>query len=111
MAHFIGNEGDASTAGGKRPSPQPSPMKGEGASLSVLQFVAIARGEWAVQVPRNAFRAEAVVEEQRYCLGCFGLRWFDVIRGCQVSGAPQGGGARCQVLVCRCCGASKEVIR
>jgi len=80
------------------PNPSPKGEGSEGASLAVLQFLAVARGEWSVQKSQSPFRVERVYAEERYCLGCCGVRWFDVIVGCQVSGA------RCQVVICRCCG-------
>lgn len=76
-----------------QPSPQPSPLQGEGASLAVLQFVALMRGEWRVQAPRSPFRVVRVEAEHRYCLGCFGERVHDVICGSDRV-----------IAVCRCCG-------
>lgn len=105
MAHFLGNKGKSSTSAGKDPTPDPSPNSkrefGEGrrgASIAVLQFVALVRGEWGVQALRSPFRVEMVTAEERYCLGCCGVRWFDVVVGFQVPSV------RCQVAYCRCCG-------
>jgi hypothetical protein len=111
MAHFIGNKGKSSASSDNQPSPQPSPCKGEGASIAVLQFVALARGEWGVQVPQSPFRVVGVTAEERYCLGCCGVRWFDVVEGVrwQVSGGKcQVSGGKCQVVICRCCGKDRE---
>lgn len=83
---------------GKQPSPQPSPLQGEGASLAVLQFVALIRGEWAVQAPKSLFRVEMVEADDRYCLRCCGVRVHDVVEGVKLPSV------RCQVVVCRCCG-------
>lgn len=100
MAHFIGNKGKSSTPTGNQPSPQPSPLQGEGVSLSVLQFLVLARGEWTVQAPTSPFRVGRVFAEERYCLGCCGVRVHDVVEGVKF----QVSGIKCQVVVCRCCG-------
>ena len=92
MAHFIGKRHDASTPTGKSVS----------ASLAVLQFVALIRGEWGVQVPRSPFRVESVTAEERYCLGCCEVRWFDIVSGQQSAVSFQ------RLAICRCCGAEVE---
>jgi len=76
----------------------PSPTAYE-TSLAVRQFCKLVRGERSVQKPSHGFRVEELRTDERYCLICFGVRWFDVIYGCQ------GSGVRGQVSVCRCCGA------
>lgn len=48
-------------------------------SLAVAQFLQLARGERAVRQPENPWRVEKVVAEERYCLQCCDVRWFDVI--------------------------------
>jgi len=77
---------------------QPS-YKDTATSMAVAQFVALLRGQWPVQSPANAFRVEEVLEFERYCLTCCGVRWFDAIRG-----RTWVVGARCVVMICRCCG-------
>jgi len=83
-AHFLGRERNLESEWGT--------------SLAVLQFVELARGERTVMRPHNLFRVDAVRAEEHYCLHCFGVHWFDVVYGVQVSGA------RCQVKRCRFCG-------
>lgn len=92
MAHWIGNKSKPATPTGEQKT-------NSGTSLAVLQFLEIARGVRAVQVPGNGFRVASVTAEERYCLGCCGVRWFDVI-----SAVPQGDAIRYQVAICRCCG-------
>jgi hypothetical protein len=48
-------------------------------SLAVVQFFAIATGEVPVHKPANGFRTVRLVGEERYCLGCYGVRWHDVL--------------------------------
>jgi hypothetical protein len=110
MDDLFNNKQNSSTPTGKDPSdptPNPSPFSknenGEGSSLAVLQFVALMRGEWAVQAPTSPFRVERVTAEKRYCLGCCGVRVHDVVEGFRF----QVPGVKCEVAVCRCCG--KEV--
>ena len=88
--HFVGS---SNKQGGKTP-----PLQDQDTSLAVLQFVVLARGEWAVQAPTSPFRVEAVTAEERYCLGCCRVRRFDVVEGFRVPSI------RCQVVICRCCG-------
>lgn len=94
MDDFLNNKQNSSTPTGKDPSAEGV----EGSSLAVLQFVALIRGEWRVQAPTSPFRVERVTADERYCLGCCGVRVHDVVEGIKLSGA------RCQVVVCRCCG-------
>lgn len=69
-----------------------------GTSLAVLQWMELVRGERVVMRPANLFRVEMVKAEERYCLLCLGVHWFDVVVGCQVSGDKY------QVKRCRYCG-------
>ena len=120
MDDFLGNKGKSSASTGKDPTPDPSPFSknenGEGSSIAVLQFVALARGEWGVQKVRSPFRVESVTAEERYCLRCCGVRWFDVVRGTplpphafgavtspQMRESAKFGGK--VLAICRCCGA------
>ena len=48
-------------------------------SLAVRMFFAIATGEVPVHKPANGFRTVRLVGEERYCLGCYGIRWHDVL--------------------------------
>jgi hypothetical protein len=66
-------------------------------SLAVRQFADVAFGWTPVHKPLNPFRVETVTVEERYCLNCFGVRRFDVLRGVQVEAA-----------FCRCCGAEAD---
>lgn len=68
-------------------------------SLSVRQFVALARGEDAPHAPSNPWIVQAVIPAQQYCLACYGTRWFDVVQAVTVDGRPLA------VSICRCCGA------
>ena len=74
-------------------------------SLVVVQFFAIATGEVPVHKPANGFRTVRLVGEERYCLGCCGVRWHDVVFG-------DGGretGDREQFARCRVCEKVGEV--
>ena len=90
-AHFVGKY---------NLTPDPSP-KGEGSSLAVLQFVALIRGEWMVHKPANPFRAVSMTADERYCLRCCGVRWFDVVCGHRSAFSGQ---VEEVMAVCRCCG-------
>jgi hypothetical protein len=92
MAHFMGKDQSTSTPAGKS----------QGASLAVLQLLALMRGEWNVQAPQSPFRVERMTAEERYCLGCCGVRWFDVIEGQRLAVSFQ------RLAICRCCGAEVE---
>ena len=50
-----------------------------GISFSVWQFYLIAMGVAPVQKPDNGFRTVRMVGEERYCLGCYSIRWHDVL--------------------------------
>lgn len=50
-------------------------------SLAVVQFFAFVTGEAPVHAPDNGFRTVQLVGEEMYCLGCYGVRWHDVIYG------------------------------
>lgn len=80
--HFLGKRavsGKSSAAGGS--------------SLAVRQFVDLAFGWMPVHRPSTPFKVEAVKADERYCLGCFGVRWFDVVCG-----------AGREAAFCRACG-------
>lgn len=64
-------------------------------SLAVRQFVDLAFGWMPVHKPITPFRVETVTAEERYCLRCYGVRWFDIVKG----------GAGREAAFCRCCGA------
>lgn len=68
-----------------------------GSSLAVRQFADAAFGWVPVHAPTSPFRVEAVESEERYCLGCYGVRHFDVVRG-----------AGREIAFCRCCGAEVQ---
>ncbi len=81
--HFLGqdqNSGEASSA--------------RGSSLAVRQFVDLAFGWMPIHTPTTPFRVEAVEVEERYCLKCYAIHNFDVVRG---DGR--------EAAFCRCCGA------
>lgn len=84
--HFLGqdrNSGGASSA--------------RGSSLAVRQFVDLISGWMPVHTPTTPFRVEAVVVEERYCLKCYAVHNFDVVRG-----------AGREAAFCRCCGAEVQ---
>lgn len=64
-----------------------------GSSMVVRQFVAVAFGEMPVHSPMAPWKVVRVVAEERYCLGCFGVRAHDVVVGDDRS-----------AIFCRCCG-------
>jgi len=98
-AHFVGQ---GQFSGGEEPS-TPST---HGNSLAMVQFVELARGERAVQEPSHPFRVEEVKAEERYCMRCCGVRWFDVVVGVR----GQVPGVRCEVLaMCRSCREMEEI--
>lgn len=85
-AHFFGKA---------YPTPYKSASTAIENSITVLRFIAAVRGE-AVHKPANPFRLASVRAEERYCLGCCGVRRFDVVRDeCGVG----------RVAICRGCGA------
>lgn len=92
MAHYIGNNLEPATPTGND----------EDTSLAVLQFFVLARREWTVQAPKSPFRVERVTAERRYCLGYWGVRWFDVVEGVR-----RGAGSAMKLVVCRKCGKEK----
>ncbi len=83
-----------------------------GTSLAVAQFVEFARGERVRQDPANLFRVEAVRAEEHYCLGCFGVHWFDVVygKGEQGKGGQGIGGQGIGVRGMRCRSCGREVM-
>jgi hypothetical protein len=117
MDDFFKNSRKASASSGNDPTPSPSPFSknengegSQGSSLAVLQFVALMRGEWTVQKPRSPFRVERVVAEERYCLKCCGVRWFDVVDGFGLDTAVSTQPTRPpkQMAICRNCGAEAK---
>ncbi len=65
-----------------------------GTSLAVRQFVDVASHWVAVHAPMAPWAVLSATTEERYCMGCFGVRHFDVMRG-----------KRGEVAAfCRCCG-------
>jgi len=62
-------------------------------SLVVLQFIELARGERKVR-PFNPFRVVAVRAEERYCIDCGDVRWFDIV---YILGSER------RFEICRCC--------
>ena len=81
---------------GKQNAEQPSPV-GEGASLAVLQWMELVRGQRAVQAPANRFQVEQVLAEEHYCFHCLMVHWFDVI--CAIGEQ----GAALRIWRCRSC--------
>lgn len=77
------------------PSPRPSPLQGEGASLAVQQFLELIRGDLPVQPPANRFRVAWLVMNEVYCLSCYGVRHHDV---------AMDAGRQVVWQHCRCCG-------
>jgi len=65
-----------------------------GTSLAVRQFADAAFGWVPVHTPIAPWAVASVTVEECYCLGCFGVRHFDVVTG------KSGEVAR----FCRCCG-------
>lgn len=85
----------------------PPPSEGRaGTSLAVRQFVELARGEREVREAANPFRVVRVSEGRRYCLGCYGVRWQDVVEGFRSHPLTGAGvpGDRFELMICRCCG-------
>jgi len=77
-----------------------------GTSLAVLQFFAFVTGEAPVHAPDNGFRTVRLVGEERYCLGCVGVRWHDVVYGERGQGTEDGRqetGDEVQIARCRVC--------
>ena len=75
-------------------------------SLAVVQFFAIATGEVPVHKPDNGFRTVRLVGEERYCLGCYGIRWHDVLEA-ELS-AVSGQLSVVKIAWCRVCGKAGE---
>ena len=78
-----------------------------GTSLVVLQFFAIVTGEVPVHKPANGFRTVRLVGEERYCLGCCGVRWHDVLEA-ELS-AVNGQLSVVKIARCRVCEKVGEV--
>ena len=73
-----------------------------GTSLAVRQFAAVARGEVGVHRPHNPFAIVRVVTDERYCLGCCGVRVHDLVV------AWHGGALFDALMYCRTCGGVTE---
>ncbi len=71
-------------------------------SWAVRQFMAIARGEVAVHEPKNPVAVVRVVTDERYCLGCCGVRVHDLVV------AWHGGQLFTALTHCRACGGVME---
>lgn len=93
-AHFLGKNGQNGSKDGQDPKSGDSASSATGTSLAVRQFADAAFGWVPVHSPIAPFRVAEVVSEQRYCMGCFGVRNFDVVKG--KSGEV--------AAFCRCCG-------
>lgn len=65
----------------------------QGSSLAVRQFVDVARGWIPVHTPSQPWRVVTLIMDERYCMGCFDVRIFDVLCGMDAEAA-----------FCRCCG-------
>ena len=61
--------------------------------------MALVRGEDAPHEPSNPWIVRAVIGAQKYCLACYGVRWFDVVM------AVTGDEKPISISRCRCCGA------
>jgi len=83
-----------------------SASSAHGNSLAVRQFLELARGERRVQKPRNGFRTQAVKAEERYCLGCYGVRRHDAWYGLRKAEVKGMGLMEFgfSMAWCRCCG-------
>lgn len=86
-SHFIGRD----------PNFRPYMASSTTVSLSVRQFVQLARRELAVQAPANDFKVEAVRAEELYCLKCLVVRWFDVVYPSADGSGESRGFKRCRV--------------
>ena len=71
MFHFVGQDHFSEKSGFFSPA--------YGTSLAVRMFFAIATGQVPVHKPANGFRTVRLAGEERYCLGCCGGRWHDVL--------------------------------
>lgn len=83
MAHIIGNSPEPASPTGKRPGGENGK---ESTSVVVLQFMEIVRLRVRLHLANNPFRTVSVLAEERYCLGCAGVRWHDVWRGVRLTG-------------------------
>lgn len=92
--HFLGNSGQNSGQGGQGQKSGDSASSATGTSLAVRQFVDLASHWVAVHAPVAPWAVVSATAEERYCLGCFGVRHFDVMKG------------KCGEFAafCRCCG-------
>jgi|GEM_PF-2234816 len=89
--HFVGKSGQKDDHGQNSGD---SASSAAGTSLAVRQFVDLASHWVAVHPPAAPWPVLSATAEERYCLGCFGVRHFDVMKG-----------ERGEVAAfCRCCG-------
>jgi len=72
-------------------------------SLAVRMFFAIATGEVPVHEPANGFRTVRLAGEERYCLGCCGVRWHDVVYGEKAVISDQSSVISVRIARCRVC--------
>ena len=93
-AHFLGKSGQNGSENSRDPKPGDSASSTEGTSLAVRQFADVAFGWVAVHAPVAPWAVLSATVEERYCLGCFGVRHFDVMKGKRGEFAA----------FCRCCG-------
>lgn len=89
--HFVGKNGQED---GQSQNSGDSASSATGTSLAVRQFADAAFGWVPVHTPIAPWPVDLATMEERYCLGCFGVRHFDVMKG-----------KRGEVAAfCRCCG-------
>lgn len=109
-SHFLGQDGNSGGVSSAR-----------GSSLAVRQFCAVAFGRMPVHLPSSPFRVEVVEAEERYCLWCYGVRMFDVVRGTPRLAPPTHTGTSqmgdrnlergmVEAALCRCCGHWMEAV-
>ena len=74
-----------------------------GTSLAIVQFFAFVTGQVPVHQPDNGFRTVSLVGEERYCLGCIGVRWHDVVEGVSDELLKVKGDGNFRIARCRVC--------
>jgi len=74
----------------------------QGTSLAVRQWFEIACGVVPVHKPDNGFRTVRLMAEERYCLGCCGLRWHDVLEGWHAGLVKERGKGEVNFRIVRC---------
>jgi len=99
MFHFVGQDQFSKKNGVHSPA--------YGTSLAVVQFFAFVTGEAPMHKPENGFRTVRLVGEERYCLGCYGVRWHDVLEA-ELS-AVSGQLSVVKIARCRVCEKVGEV--